>query len=289
MPENTSEVKRPNDVLTVRLDRVQLVARAMEQRLPDIPGFVVRRDSFVHPQTRIRTYERVRNFKNYKTGTTIDVQYRARPPWLQPIKLTVVAEDPKGLQRPEFESICGQFSWARLLTVELALDFQYGSKVNRSFVLAHGVFGRSALVGGRLFRDLRYGTRHSETLVRAYDKPKINCFRVEIELHSKWLRKFGLGQPVHLSKLPPLLCFDRVLFVEVKWDVLTEYLERKNYDASTLEKVRAQSWSIDHTLNCLRRQVSLVNVRRFLKPLPVNSVIKHRLRAWAIRWSGRTA
>lgn len=288
MPENKSKVKRPGDICTVRLDRVQLVARTSDEALPDIPGFAVCRDSFVRPQTQIRTYERVRNLKNYKTGTTIDAQYRVKPPWLEPVKLTVIAEDSKGLERPELESIRRRFSWTRLLTVELALDFRAGSEVNRSFVLAHGLFGRSALVGGRLFRDLRYGTRHSKTLVRAYDKSEIKCFRVEIELHSAWLRGFRIFEPRHLSKLPALLCFDRVWFGELKWEVLAEYFDRKNYDGSSLRKMREESYSIHRTLSLLRRHFGLVNVRRFLKPLPINSMIKHDLGAWATRWHRKT-
>jgi hypothetical protein len=288
MPERKLEVKSSNEICTVRLDRVQLVARLKGQNLPQIPGFVVCRDSFVRPQTAIRTYERVRNFKNIKTGTTIDAQYRAIPPWLELVKLTIVADDSKGLQRRELESVCRQFSWTRLLTVELALDFEEGSEVDRSFVLRHGVFGRSALIGGRFFKDLRYGTRSSETMVRAYNKPQIESYRVELQLHSAWLRRFGVAAPRHLSKLPAFLCFDRIRFAAVDWQRLAEYLKRKGYPDSAITKAQAQAYSIHRTLNFLREQFGLVNVHRFLRPLPVNSVIRQQLEKWATRWgSGR--
>jgi hypothetical protein len=268
----------------VRLDRVQIVARLKGQNLPQIPGFAVCRDSFVRQQTTIRTYERVRTFKNHKTGTTIDAQYRAAPPWLEPVKLNIVAADLKGLQRAELETICRQFSWTRLLTVELALDFEEGSEVDRSFVLAHGLFGKSTLIGGRYFRDLRYGTRHSETMVRAYNKPEIRSYRVELQLHSAWLHRFGIAEPRHLSKLPAILCFDRIRFVEIDLEGLTEYLQRKGYADSAITKARSQTYSLHRTLNLLREQLGLVNLHRFLKPLPVNSVIKQQLELWATRW-----
>jgi hypothetical protein len=284
MPEKEPKIKRADKVCKVLLDRVQFVARTWTLQIPEIPGFRVCRDSFVRQQTAIRTYSRVRNFKNLKTCTTIYAQYWAAPPWLEPVKVTVVADDSKGVQRQELEAICGQFKWTRLLMAEIAFDFGEGSEVDRTFVLSHALFGRSKLVGGRLFKDLRYGTRKSSTMVRAYQKVETACYRVEIELHAAWLRSFEITQPRDLSKLAQLLCFSRINFVAIDWDALVDHVQRKDHPASALNDARSQAYSIHRVLTLLRHQIGLVNVQKFLKPLRTNAVVKRQLEVWAIRW-----
>jgi hypothetical protein len=285
MPEKMHQIKRNNQICTVLLDRMQFVVRTWTRKVPHITGFEVCRDSFVRPQTAIRTYGRVRNLKNLKTGTEIYAQYWAEQPWLEPVKLTAVGDDSRGLQRAELETICGQFRWTRLLTVELALDFGEASEVDRSFVLRHGIFGRSQLVRGRFFKDLRYGTRHSGTMVRAYKKPETGCFRVEVELHSAWLRKNKLNTSEDLSRLSDLLIPDRLCFVEIDWEFLSAHLSKKGLPAKALIK-RAQSKadSLGRVLSFLRHEVGLSNVRRFVRPLEINKPIQRQLRAWAERW-----
>jgi hypothetical protein len=282
MPEKSKEIKGWE--LTVRLHRVQQVACTRTKNLPQVPGFSIRRDRFVRQQTKIRTYARVQSLNNVDTGTSVDLQYQCKPPWLEPVKLTVVPTRSQGLQRAELEEICGRFKCPRLLTVELALDFGEGSEVDRSFVLRHGLFGRSQPVGGRLFRDLRFGTRHSDTMVRAYKRPETKSYRVEIELHSSWLRRFGITQPSDLSKLPHLLCFSRINFVAIDWDALADHLRRKGLPASALNSARSQAYSIHRALSLLRSEIGLVNVHRFLSPLRINTVIKRELEDWANRW-----
>lgn len=284
MPEKMGKINSNSEICTVSIDRVQLLARTGTKQIPHIPGFEVCRDSFVRPQTAIRTYDRVRKLENPETGTTIYAQSWPAPPWLEPFKLTVVGNDSTGLQRAELEAGCRQFRWTRLLTVELAIDFWEASEVDRSFVLRHGLFGRSRLVGGRLYKDLRYGTRHSDTMVRAYKKPEIHSYRVELELHAAWLLRFGLTQPRDLSKLPQLLCFSRIRFVAIDWDALRDHLRRKGHPASVLNGVQSQARSIHRVLNLLRSEFGLANVHRFLSPLPINTEIKRQLEKWANRW-----
>ena len=285
MPEKKLEVKGGNATCHIGLDRLQFVARTWIRQIPEIPGFRTCGDSFVRSQTAIRTYSRVRNLKNLDTGTTIYIQYWATPPWLEPVKLTVVEDDSKkGLQRGELEEICGQFRWTRLLTVELAIDFAEASGVDCSFVRKHGLFGRSQLVGGRFFKDLRYGTRHSDTMVRAYKKPETGSYRVEVELHSAWLRRCGLTQPSDLCQLPRLLCFGRIRFVAIDWDALADHLQRKGYPASTVNHARTEDHSIHRALRLLRREIGLVNVHQFLRPLRINTTVRQQLKEWASGW-----
>jgi len=284
MPENRLKIK-PAAVCTVLVHRVQAIARTWNSEVPQLPGFRVFRDSFVRQQTAIRTYARVRNFKNPHTGTTVDAQYWARPPWLEPVKLTIIPRPPQGLRRAELGAICGQFTRARLLTVELALNFSDDGEVDRAFVLRHGLFGRSRLVEGSAFGDLRFGTRHSATMVRCYEKPEMKCYRVELELHSWWLRENQLAKPEDVSELASLLLPGRLQFVRIDWDALSEYLSRKGLPAETIiREARSRAKSLGRALGYLRSDVGLCNVHRFLRPLRINSTIEQQLRAWADAW-----
>src|SRR3974390_677453 len=81
------------------LDRVQLLAWPRGKKVPDIPGFTVSRDTFVHKETSIATYRRVRILKNHKTGNTLFIQYAPAAPWLAPAKITTVTQARRGLRR----------------------------------------------------------------------------------------------------------------------------------------------------------------------------------------------
>jgi len=285
MPEKMLEIKPDSEICKARLDRVQIVADLRGIGLPDIAGFDVCRDSFVRPQTSIMTYRRVRNYENSKTKTTVDIQYQRVPPWLRAIKMTVIGDDFKGLQRRELEEICKAFKAPRLLTVEMAIDFSAASGVDRAFVLQHAVLGRSGHVGGRFYKSLRYGARHSQTMARAYEKPGISSYRIEIELHSSWLRKQGLRNLADLSLLPPLLSPGRIQLVEIDWDLLAVHLSRKGLATeSIVGEAQSRAYSIHRALNFLRNEVGLQNVRRFLRPLRINRTIRHALRTWAKSW-----
>lgn len=283
MPESTAEIKLDDSMCTVRLDRLQFVADTWSDRLSEIPGFCVRGDRFVRPQTSVQTYRRVRNHKNSKTETTLDIQYQPRPPWLPPVKVTVTGDDRMGLRRWELQGIFEVFKDPRLLTVELALDFSKTSGVDRAFVLRHGVFGKSHLVGGRLFKDLRFGTRYSDTMIRAYDKVEIPAYRVEIEL-----RRHRITNLADLPNLDALLSPARVSFARIDWTLLADHLSRKKLPVEKiLTQVQSYAFSMHRALAFLRSEVGLHNVHRFLRPLEINDVIKEALVAWARMWRSR--
>jgi len=269
----------------VRLDRVQFLAWPRTDRLPDIPGFVVRRDTFVRQQTTVKTYGRARTYKNQKTKTTAYVQHRRARPWLAPAKVTLTAEGHKGLCRSDFESIVRAFRKVRLLLVELAVDFKSESGVDRSFVLAHGVFGRSHRRAGGFYADLRFGSRKSDKLVRCYQKSELALYRVELELHSPWLRKHRINTLHDLERLPALVFPAHLRFVRLDWVRLATYVRRHGLPAETVPleaKVRASS--ILAVMGYLRQEVGLPNIHRFLRPLPLNADVEWALRKWSERW-----
>jgi hypothetical protein len=67
---------------------------------------------------------------------------------------------------------------------------------------------------------LRYGGRPSDKLVRCYLKQSIGCFRVELELHSALLLRFGAVRVEDLAKLPASLYPKHIKFVRLDWQAL---------------------------------------------------------------------
>jgi hypothetical protein len=284
MTETLPKSNSPGGICTVLADRGQFVARTWDKEIPELEGFQTCWDTFVRRQTPIQTYRRVRSLKNSKTKTKVFIQYSRVPPWLEPVKVTVVSGNPEGLQRAELERICEPFRWTRLLTLELAFDFSSDSGIDRAFVLRHGIFGKSRLVRGRPYNSLRFGTHHSPTLVRAYDKPETASYRIEIQLHSPWLRKYRVTSACDLPKLARLLCPARIQFVEIDWNRLALCLRRADPSGVSLNRARKYEPSIHRLLAFLRSEAGLVNVHRFLLPLRINHLIRHKLENWAQQW-----
>jgi hypothetical protein len=272
--------------LRVVTDRVKLLAWPSGGNIPEVSGFTVRQNMFIKPQTAQRTYGRVCMLEQAQTGTQLFAQYRPSMPSLPPVKITVVPDDHKGLDRKELCAVAQAFERVRLHLVEVSLDFTPASGVDRSFVLRHGRFGKCRCATHRLFSDLRFGGRHSAKLIRGYSKPEINAYRVELELHSDYLRGHGLVDVRDLPKLAELIIPDCISFVEIRWDSVTRQLSRKKLPVDQiLLEVQSRSHSLHRVLAYLRGRVGIVNVHRFLRPLPINRSITAALFAWARQWS----
>src|SRR6266478_5655141 len=130
--------------VTVRLDRVQLVSWAPQGRKPpELKGFAIGWDSFVRRQTTTSTYARCREYKSLANGAKIYWQYCRQKGWLKEWKITIIADDERGLCRDEIENVLSHCRFYRFLLVELAIDFHPSIGVNRRFVRRHAVFGKS--------------------------------------------------------------------------------------------------------------------------------------------------
>ena len=268
------------------LDRCQALAWSGHKTVPSLPGFAIKSDTFVRPQTDVRTYSRVRILENHRTKTEAFVQYFASKICVSPIKVTLVPPDETGLSAEEFHTVASSFHKIRLSCVELALNFSPASRVDRSFVIEHALCGKARLVGGRFYSDLRYGTRHSDTMVRAYKKYR--TYRVEIELHSPWLRSHVIQYPNDLSRLARLVAPSHLLFVTPDWAKLQRYAERHSFDDSLLTASHWSGLPLQRLTDYLR-SLGVINLRRFLKPLPINRTIRTSLFFWASDWCTRGA
>ncbi len=269
----------------VLLDRLQLQAWPRGDQLPEIPGFATQKDSFARRQTSIRTYYRVRVLKNAVTQTVLYMQYRPAVPWLPPAKISVVTQARRGLRPRELEIIARAFKKVRLLLIEFAVDFPPGSGIDQFFVQRHAMFRRSEQRHGA-FANLRFGARKSEKLVRAYLRDDW-WYRVELELHAAWLRRYRVVSLPDLSRLPALLLPRHFCFFAVDWNRLAAHVLRRNPPSADhiLAQCRKRATSLERLLTYLRDEVRLQNVRRLLRPLRVNDAIKKAAIAWACQWA----
>jgi hypothetical protein len=128
----------------VRVDRVQIVAQGkVRQKPPELAGFKVTRDCFVRSQTTIKTYARCRHYWSTTSKARIYWQYCRQVGWLQPWKITLVADDRRGLSRTDIELPLKYCRRHRLILVELAFDFAPNSGVTGQFLRRFGRFGKS--------------------------------------------------------------------------------------------------------------------------------------------------
>ena len=269
----------------VRIDRVQFLAETRISQLPAIPGFRVERDCFVRRRICISTYLRVRTCKNHRTGTKLFIQYRPACPWLCAVKITAIADDRQGLRRLELKTLFNCFVGARLLLIEVAVDFLQVSGVDCRFVTRHAVFGKSRPRASSYPDSLRYGSRKSDTLIRCYLKPSVSAYRVEMELHGSWLRRKNVLKLKDLRRLPDLLYSNHIRFVQFDWVALARHLRHKGLPANRiLQAARTEARSIHRLMQYLRQEVGVQNVHRFLVPLDESAEVFEALKEWVQRW-----
>jgi hypothetical protein len=268
-----------------RLDRVQIASWAPQgQRPPQLKGYKVVSDWFVRCQTTTATYARSRQYQSVSDDTKIFWQYQRLKGWLKPWKITIVADDRSGLSYEEIQKILKHCRYYRFLIVEIAVDFWRSTGVNNRFVRQHAVFGKSRhRVQQRDKRVLYYGSRKTDKLVRCYQKDELGIFRVEVEVHGSLLRRNNISTLDDFIYLPELIYPKHLQFVDLDWKRLKQYLAR-NFIAGEGGLVIAGARKRAASLQRLRRYFSrkgIVNVHRFLVPLPLNEQVSRALSRWA--------
>jgi hypothetical protein len=139
----SAHTKRQHGVW-VRLDRLQIVSWAPQGGKPPLlKGYKRVHDWFVRCQTTTSTYARVRQYQSVTDDTKIFWQYQRQKGWLQPWKITIVADDETGLSYAEVQKVLKHCRYYRFLIVEIAVDFISSTGVNRRFVRQHALFGKS--------------------------------------------------------------------------------------------------------------------------------------------------
>jgi hypothetical protein len=272
--------------ILIHLDRLQALAEASGRTgTPHILGFRVVRDNYIRQQTTQKAYARVREYLNPLTGTRLFVQYQPQLPGLPAFKITIIGVDERNLSLREVRQVMLAFPHYRLLLVEVAFDFRPESKIDLEFVRRHALFGKSHPNFSRMFpTSARYGGRKSHKLVRSYWKEKLNSFRIELELHSSWLRQNNIARLEDLRKLAGSLFPNHIRFVHVDWRRVRRYLSRRGLRvAQIILEAKGRSGSIHDVLAYLRSGAGVTNVHRFLVTGDANDEIQRSLKKWSQR------
>jgi hypothetical protein len=268
----------------VRVDRVQAGARSGSSHLPEFPQFECLRNSFVRSQTPFRTYQRVSTYRNDRTKTKLFVQHACIPPWLPPCKVTAIGSDDDGLQRSELESVLGAFGDYQLLMVEIAFDFSPELGLDADSVRRRVLCGKSQLrLEGERCGEAHFGTRKSEKYVRCYFKLEVDAFRIELELHSGWLKKHNIRTLEDVHRIATLISPIHLQFVRLDWGALNQSLSRRGFPAVARE-LRSRNFDIRSVLRRLSTNFGVQNVHRFRRGLELNILVRKSLRVWARKW-----
>jgi hypothetical protein len=127
----------------VRLDRVQFVCWAGRGwKPPNLPGFKVVFDRRIPQRGKTPTYGRCRLYRSTTDDTRVLWHYQRQRGWLKPWKVTLVADDNRGLRPADVHIVMRHCKFVRILIVELALDFDE-SVMDHRFVRRHAIFGKS--------------------------------------------------------------------------------------------------------------------------------------------------
>jgi len=273
-----------NQPCTAKLDRVRVVGGfRWPAQLPTVRHFTTVTDSFVRGQTTVRTYLRCRRLIHPERGTQVYWQYWPQHCWLKPWRITIVADDVRGLWMGDLEPFVRLCDLYSIPLLELAIDFQACTGIDKTFVRRHGVFGKSR---PRLDRgggdQLRYGTRQSDKLVRAYAKPSVGAFRIELETHSRILRRAAISDVKDAPALARFLIPTHFEFAELEWPNLRRHLLLKfgRLGSELFAATETHAHSLHRALGFLRR-AGVRNVHRFLRIRPETNLAKAAIERWA--------
>lgn len=287
MNRSADTTSRRTSLLKSRIDRVQILCpMPQDGQLPVIPGFQVVWDHFVPCQTTMRTYSRVRHYTNLLSGTKVYAQYDPAAPWRAAVKLTFCPDDRTGLLRQELEEFLMPFPRYRMLTLEIYFDFSDKAGIDYKFIRRHALFGKSRRqTSGKFAYKLTYGSRKSTKFVRCYPKPELRAFRVELQLHSEWLRLRRIQTLSDLALLPRLIFPKQFRFARIDWDSLAAHLcARRDLDDEILQDTKRSSGSVHRVIRFLSREVGVMNPHGFLRTMKVAGHVRGVFRRWVARW-----
>jgi hypothetical protein len=208
---------------------------------------------------------------------------------VDPIRITFIADDQRGIRPPEVENVLSQCARHKLLLAELAFDFNYDTGVDEQFVRWHGRFGKSRLSRGKAGQP-RFGSRASPKMVRLYHKPAVSSFRVEIEAHRALIRKYSDGSVRGVGSLAWKLSPGHIEFVAIRWPRLRLYLVRKFGEVRAESILQNASDRAERSLQEALRYLAanrVFNAHRFLRPMALDQEVRTALRRWARWWTDR--
>lgn len=157
--------------------------------------------------------------------------------------------------------------------------------MNAAFVRRHCRFGKARMRPTKRYPHAAWlGAPGSAWFLRAYPKPAIKGFRVEVQFNARSLALYEIVAPADLVRLPEILA-RQLGFYRVDWVRLARYIERNlRHPEALLSMARRRAAVLTALIGFLQR-IGVSNPARFLIELPVNSQIAAALERWRRSWS----
>lgn len=252
--------------------------------LRKIPGYGAAKEYRLYEQP----YGRAVRIRGTASIKEFIIQYERKAGWFARYRITLIAVDGTGLRYDDLRLILGLLPAYTIVLLELAFDFPIDAIIDGVYVRRHALFGRSQPrnVANYPLWDC-WGTRKSSKFVRIYVKVEIDKFRIELELHARFLRHHKIHDVFDFHRLAEIIP-QHILFAKLDWDKLATTISASGRTAKKVARVSAHvdelADNLWETLRYLRRRVGMKNVRRLLIPLEINTVIRGAVQQWAAQW-----
>jgi hypothetical protein len=256
-----------------------------------LPGFTrVQSRRIVRPADgSFQAYGRADWYQTGRGETKVAVESDRSQHWLWPYRITFVADDATGLLPRDVLGVMEILPDFQMTMVELAFDF--AGVLTRRYVRQHLLFGKTRPVPSVDGTDY-WGTRNGMKRVQCYWKREIQSFRVEIEMHPRFLQYYRIKDPFDFHKVIGILPRRHIYFARLNKQKLIKRLQRMGLSQKRQREVVAMVEVMDGdlwaTLNYLRQEVQLKNTRRLLDPMPANTLVLQALETWAAQWPAAT-
>lgn len=284
------EMKSNGVDCVVKLDRLQVECREDPRPgLRELPGY--KRGHSVYPRMHYNDrelgYAWAQWFQRTRSGTKFNIEGQPRRGYLSPWRVTLVADDSTGLTGKQVRAVLKVIPDFKLTLVEIAFDFAIQPE-QRGLLMRSVLFGKSR--PARIYRGTHYwGTRKGAKLVRAYWKN--GKFRIELELHARFLRYYGIESISDFSKLATLLPHTHLWFARLQTEKLHGYLQRRGYRPAEIARIGSELARFCTNLFSLaygiRLEAEMQNARRVLVPVWLNRIVRDAADKWARSWQTR--
>lgn len=272
-----------------KLDRVVFTASALPvAAFTGIPGYRFQKTRNLWGPWQL--YRHARAILGTGSVRQVVVEFDPKYAWAPEYRITILPRDQSGLLPVDLDLILGMFDDFNLVLLEIPFDFPIGSIVDIDYMRRYGLSGKSWLVAGSDPLYDKWGSSAGLKVIRSYPKWEIFAHRVEIELHSSFLRQHAINRPTDFPRLASILPEKHIFFARLDKGKLVNQLRLHGRSARSIKRVLGQvedlSNSLWGTLAHLRKRQGLKNVQRLLVPLEnTNRVVREAIEKWAADWA----
>lgn len=273
---------------TAKLDRfICFCDEDPTRQLMGVTRFKSESSHFIKPyhDGRFQPYSRVHSFRDWHSDMKFKIESRRREPWMPAYRITLYADDRTGLLPEQLFAVLEVIPKFKLSVIEIAFDFS--PSISRTLLRQRVLFGKSRPAPPKDTTSY-WGTPKGSKGVRIYYKKEVDKYRVELELHAKFLRSYRIRDIFDFQKFCEILPTKHIYYARFDEMKLITLLRSMGMSYTEIWKIlkdlavlQGDLWP---TLFYLRLEVGLRNARRLLVPLKTNRLIREALKKWAAMW-----